>query len=104
MARRRSGERRTWPSGPRSKKLSPEEVQAGTFTITNHGAFGSTPIIQKESPRWLFTGRSESGIAGSLSQDSWRNAMALPGGGPESCYDSPPSPNHQQKIGCLAVR
>jgi 2-oxoisovalerate dehydrogenase E2 component (dihydrolipoyl transacylase) len=32
----------------RSKKLSPEEVQGGTFTITNHGGFGSlfsTPII-----------------------------------------------------------
>jgi len=32
----------------RSKKLNPEEVQGGTFTITNHGGFGSlfsTPII-----------------------------------------------------------
>ncbi|MDK2742359.1 MAG: 2-oxo acid dehydrogenase subunit E2 [Nitrospira sp. BO4] len=32
----------------KSKKLSPEEVQGGTFTITNHGRFGSlfsTPII-----------------------------------------------------------
>jgi 2-oxoglutarate dehydrogenase E2 component (dihydrolipoamide succinyltransferase)/2-oxoisovalerate dehydrogenase E2 component (dihydrolipoyl transacylase) len=32
----------------RSKKLSPGEVQGGTFTITNHGGFGSlfsTPII-----------------------------------------------------------
>ncbi|MGQ0694980.1 MAG: dihydrolipoamide acetyltransferase family protein [Nitrospiraceae bacterium] len=34
----------------RSKKLSPEEVQEGTFTITNHGGFGSlfsTPIIHQ---------------------------------------------------------
>lgn len=34
----------------RSKKLNPEEVQGGTFTITNHGGFGSlfsTPIIQQ---------------------------------------------------------
>ena len=34
----------------RSKKLVPEEVQAGTFTITNHGGFGSlfsTPIINQ---------------------------------------------------------
>ena len=34
----------------RSKKLSPEEVQGGTFTITNHGRFGSlfsTPIIHQ---------------------------------------------------------
>lgn len=34
----------------RSKKLSPEEVQGGTFTITNHGVFGSlfsTPIIHQ---------------------------------------------------------
>jgi 2-oxoglutarate dehydrogenase E2 component (dihydrolipoamide succinyltransferase)/2-oxoisovalerate dehydrogenase E2 component (dihydrolipoyl transacylase) len=34
----------------RSKKLKPEEVQGGTFTITNHGGFGSlfsTPIIHQ---------------------------------------------------------
>jgi pyruvate/2-oxoglutarate dehydrogenase complex dihydrolipoamide acyltransferase (E2) component len=34
----------------RSKKLSPEEVHGGTFTITNHGGFGSlfsTPIIHQ---------------------------------------------------------
>ena len=34
----------------RSKKLSPEEVQGGTFTITNPGVFGSlmgTPIINQ---------------------------------------------------------
>jgi len=34
----------------RSKKLDPEEVQGGTFTITNHGGFGSlfsTPIIHQ---------------------------------------------------------
>jgi len=34
----------------RSKKLTPEEVQGGTFTITNHGGFGSlfsTPIIHQ---------------------------------------------------------
>lgn len=34
----------------RAKKLSPEEVQGGTFTITNHGGFGSlfsTPIIHQ---------------------------------------------------------
>jgi len=34
----------------RSKKLSPEEVLGGTFTITNHGGFGSlfsTPIIHQ---------------------------------------------------------
>lgn len=34
----------------RSKKLSPEEVQGGTFTITNHGGYGSlfsTPIIHQ---------------------------------------------------------
>ncbi len=34
----------------RSKKLNPEEVQDGTFTITNHGGFGSlfsTPIIHQ---------------------------------------------------------
>lgn len=34
----------------RSKKLAPDEVQGGTFTITNHGGFGSllsTPIIHQ---------------------------------------------------------
>lgn len=34
----------------RSKRLAPEEVQGGTFTITNHGGFGSlfsTPIINQ---------------------------------------------------------
>jgi 2-oxoglutarate dehydrogenase complex dihydrolipoamide succinyltransferase (E2) component len=34
----------------RSKKLSPDEVQGGTFTITNHGGFGSlfsSPIIHQ---------------------------------------------------------
>jgi 2-oxoglutarate dehydrogenase E2 component (dihydrolipoamide succinyltransferase)/2-oxoisovalerate dehydrogenase E2 component (dihydrolipoyl transacylase) len=34
----------------RNKKLAPEEVQGGTFTITNHGGFGSlfsTPIINQ---------------------------------------------------------
>lgn len=34
----------------RAKKLGPEEVQGGTFTITNHGGFGSlfsTPIIHQ---------------------------------------------------------
>jgi 2-oxoglutarate dehydrogenase E2 component (dihydrolipoamide succinyltransferase)/2-oxoisovalerate dehydrogenase E2 component (dihydrolipoyl transacylase) len=34
----------------RNKKLNPDEVQGGTFTITNHGGFGSlfsTPIIHQ---------------------------------------------------------
>ena len=34
----------------RSKRLSPDEVQGGTFTITNHGGFGSlfsSPIIHQ---------------------------------------------------------
>jgi 2-oxoglutarate dehydrogenase E2 component (dihydrolipoamide succinyltransferase)/2-oxoisovalerate dehydrogenase E2 component (dihydrolipoyl transacylase) len=34
----------------RAKKLNPDEVQGGTFTITNHGGFGSlfsTPIIHQ---------------------------------------------------------
>ena len=34
----------------RSKRLSPEEVQGGTFTVTNPGVFGSlfgTPIINQ---------------------------------------------------------
>ena len=34
----------------RTKRLNPDEVQDGTFTITNHGGFGSlfsTPIISQ---------------------------------------------------------
>lgn len=43
----------------RSKKLSPEEVQGGTFTITNHGGFGSlfsTPIIHQPQTAILGVG------------------------------------------------
>jgi 2-oxoglutarate dehydrogenase E2 component (dihydrolipoamide succinyltransferase) len=40
----------------RAKKLQPDEVKGGTFTITNHGISGSlfaTPIINQ--PQWLQT-------------------------------------------------
>ena len=43
----------------RSKKLTPEEVQGGTFTITNHGGFGSlfsTPIIHQPQTAILGVG------------------------------------------------
>ncbi len=43
----------------RSKKLAPEEVQDGTFTITNHGGFGSlfsTPIINQPQTAILGVG------------------------------------------------
>lgn len=43
----------------RAKKLSPEEVQGGTFTITNHGGFGSlfsTPIIHQPQTAILGVG------------------------------------------------
>ena len=43
----------------RSKKLNPEEVQGGTFTITNHGGFGSlfsTPIIYQPQTAILGVG------------------------------------------------
>ena len=46
----------------RSKKLSPEEVQGGTFTITNHGGFGSlfsTPIIHQPQIAILGVGTIE---------------------------------------------
>lgn len=43
----------------RSKKLNPDEVQGGTFTITNHGGFGSlfsTPIIHQPQTAILGVG------------------------------------------------
>lgn len=43
----------------RTKKLNPEEVQGGTFTITNHGGFGSlfsTPIIHQPQTAILGVG------------------------------------------------
>lgn len=46
----------------RSKKLSPEEVQEGTFTITNPGIFGSlmgTPIINQPQVGILCVGAIE---------------------------------------------
>lgn len=46
----------------RSKQLAPEEVQGGTFTITNHGGFGSlfsTPIIHQPQIAILGVGAIE---------------------------------------------
>ena len=43
----------------RNKKLSPDEVQGGTFTITNHGGFGSlfsAPIIHQPQTAILGVG------------------------------------------------
>src|SRR6185436_16301908 len=43
----------------RTKKLSPDEVQKGTFTITNPGVFGSmigTPIINQPQVAILCVG------------------------------------------------
>ncbi|MFL5551025.1 MAG: 2-oxo acid dehydrogenase subunit E2, partial [Gemmatimonadaceae bacterium] len=45
-----------------AKKLSPEEVQEGTFTITNPGVFGSlmgTPIINQPQVAILGVGAIE---------------------------------------------
>ena len=28
----------TWPAGPRRRKLSPDEISGGTFTISNNGS------------------------------------------------------------------
>jgi 2-oxoglutarate dehydrogenase E2 component (dihydrolipoamide succinyltransferase) len=46
----------------RTKKLSPDEVQKGTFTITNPGVFGSyigTPIINQPQAAILCVGAIE---------------------------------------------
>jgi 2-oxoglutarate dehydrogenase E2 component (dihydrolipoamide succinyltransferase) len=49
-------------SRARAKRLDPREVQDGTFTITNHGAFGSltgTPIINQPQVAILGVGAIE---------------------------------------------
>jgi pyruvate dehydrogenase E2 component (dihydrolipoamide acetyltransferase) len=49
-------------SRARTKKLSPDEVAGGTFTITNHGGFGSlfaTPIISQPQVAILGVGTIE---------------------------------------------
>lgn len=63
-------------SRARSKKLSPEEVQDGTFTITNPGVFGSlmgTPIINQPQVAILGVGTIEKRpkvIAGADGEDT----------------------------------
>jgi 2-oxoglutarate dehydrogenase E2 component (dihydrolipoamide succinyltransferase) len=45
----------------RTKRLTPEEVQGGTFTVTNFGSFGSvfaTPIINQPQVAILGVGRA----------------------------------------------
>ena len=47
----------------RSKRLKPEEIQGGTFTVTNPGVFGSlfgTPIIRSRRSRSWASARSRS--------------------------------------------
>ena len=47
----------------RERKLSPDEMRGGTFTISNQGSFGSghfTPIVNKPEVAVLGLGRSES--------------------------------------------
>jgi 2-oxoglutarate dehydrogenase E2 component (dihydrolipoamide succinyltransferase) len=44
----------------RSKKLSPDEIQGGTFTISNYGVFGTmigTPLISQPQVAILGTGK-----------------------------------------------
>ena len=54
----RAGRRRTSPSARATKKLLPDEVQGGTFTITNPGGYGTfhgTPIISQPQAAILGT-------------------------------------------------
>jgi len=49
-------------SRARSKQLAPDEVQGGTFTITNHGGMGSlfsTPIINQPQIAILGVGATQ---------------------------------------------
>jgi hypothetical protein len=49
----------------RTKKLGPDDVQKGTFTITNPGVFGTlvgTPIINQPQVAILGSARSRSGL------------------------------------------
>ena len=42
--------RTTWPRGRARRSSCPDEVAGGTFTVTNHGSFGSlfaTPVINQ---------------------------------------------------------
>jgi 2-oxoglutarate dehydrogenase E2 component (dihydrolipoamide succinyltransferase) len=58
----------------RKKKLTPEDVQGGTFTITNYGVFGTmigTPIINQPQVAILGTGAIKPRIA------VVNNAMAI---------------------------
>lgn len=53
--------------GARTKKLNPEEVQDGTFTITNHDGFGSlfnTPIIHQPQIANLGVGATQKQAGG----------------------------------------
>jgi pyruvate dehydrogenase E2 component (dihydrolipoamide acetyltransferase) len=52
----------TWRRAPADKKLKPEEIQGGTFTITNPGIFGTTigfPIISQPQVAILGVGGVE---------------------------------------------
>jgi 2-oxoglutarate dehydrogenase E2 component (dihydrolipoamide succinyltransferase) len=50
----------------RSKKLAPDDIQGGTFTITNYGVFGTmigTPIINQPQVAILGTGAIKKRVA-----------------------------------------
>ena len=52
----------TWPTRARAKQLKPEDVQGGTFTITNPGNFGAQfglPIINQPQVAILGVGTIE---------------------------------------------
>ncbi len=57
----------------RSKKLSPEDVQGGTFTITNHGVSGSlfaTPIINQPQTGILGVGALQKRVVAVETRDA----------------------------------
>ncbi len=66
-------------SRARAKKLLPEEVKGGTFTLTNHGSAGSlfaTPIINQPQAGILGTGVMQK-RAIVVSDDSGNDAIAI---------------------------
>ena len=61
-ARASAGPSPIWPRAPAAKQLKPEDVQGGTFTITNPGTFGAQfgmPIINQPQVAILGVGAIE---------------------------------------------
>ena len=64
----------------RSRKLQPQEIQGGTFSLTNPGVLGTLvgmPIIPKGTSAILGTGAIEKRVVVVTDPDSGADAMAI---------------------------